>query len=96
MFNRFKDRSEVEQFGFVDLNTAFDKGVIPSAVSFDDSSFNGVSNPGTLISRSQDVFDGLRKAEYVKRSLAALSSKEREKVEKQVEKSVDAAGGVTE
>lgn len=80
-FDPAVDLQEVEQFGFINLNEAFEKGVVPGSVDLTDESFNGVSNPGTLISRSQDVFDGLRKREYVQTALSKLSAADREKVE---------------
>lgn len=95
-FNKQRDLQEVEQFGFVDLNKAYDKGVIEGSVSLVDESFNGVVNPATLIPRSHDVFDSLRKARYVRETLKKLSAKEQENVEKQVEKSIESAGPVTE
>lgn len=95
-FNKERDLQEVEQFGFVDLNKAYDKGVIEGSVSLVDESFNGVVNPATMIARSHDVFDSLRKARYVRETLKKLSALEQEKVEKQVEKSVESAGPVTE
>lgn len=82
-FDPAVDLHDVDQFGFVNLNDAFEKGVIPANVMMDDESFNGVQNPATLLSRSDDVFCGLRQAEYVKRSLQALSERERKKVESQ-------------
>lgn len=95
-FNKQRDLQEVEQFGFVDLNKAYDKGVIEGSVSLVDESFNGVVNPATLISRSHDVFDSLRKARYVRETLKKLSAREQENVEKRVEKSIESAGPVTE
>lgn len=94
-YNPEKDLQEVDQFGFLNLNECYEKGIIPSDLDMTDESFNGVQNPGTLISRSQDVFDGLRKAEYVRACLDKMSAEEREKAEKAVEKSVEAAGDVT-
>lgn len=94
-YNPEVDLQEVDQFGFVNLAECYEKGIIPGSLDFTDESFNGVQNPGTLISRSQDVFDGLRKAEYVRRTLDKLSAEERERFEKSVEKSVESAGDVT-
>lgn len=91
-FNPEVDLQEVDQFGFVNLAECYEKGVVPSSIDLTDESFNSVYNPGTLISRSQDVFDGLRKAEYVRKELDKLSAEDRERVEKAVEKSVDSAG----
>lgn len=91
-YNPEVDLQEVDQFGFINLSECYEKGIIPGGVDLTDESFNGVSAPGTLISRSQDVFDGLRKAEYVKNQLSRLGADEREKVEKSVDKSVESAG----
>lgn len=91
-FNPARDLQAVDQFGFVNLADAFTKGVIPGALDMTEESFNGVQNPGTLIARSQDVFDGLRKAQFVKSQLDKLNAEERERAEKalsqQAEKSV--------
>jgi hypothetical protein len=80
-FDPFRDMQEVEQFGFVNLAQSFDKGIIPGGLDLTEESFNGVHNPGTLISRSMDVFDGLRKRDYVSSQLAKLNAAEREKAE---------------
>lgn len=75
------DLQEVDQFGFVDLNEALTKGIVPSIVSDVEQEFNGVMNPGTLLPRSSDVFDGIRKSEYVSRTLASMSEHERKLAE---------------
>lgn len=80
-FDPERDFQEVEQFGFVNLSEAYEKGIIPGDVQFTDQDFNGCMNPGTLISRSQDVFDGMRKRAYVEAQLSKLNAQEREKVE---------------
>lgn len=94
LFDPNRDLKEVDQFGFVNLNEAFEKGVIPSVVEETGETFNGVSNPGTLISHASDVFDGLRKAEYVRRTLQQLdlNKREREAAEKAAAAASAAAG----
>ena len=52
-FNPEVDLQEVDQFGFVNLAECYENGIIPSSLDLTDESFNGVQNPGTLISRSQ-------------------------------------------
>lgn len=88
-FNPEVDLQEVDQFGFVNLNEAFENGIVPSFADASDESFNGVQNPGTLIPRHQDVFDGLRKAEYVRGQLDKLNAEEREKVERRLANNAD-------
>lgn len=94
-YNPDVDLQEVEQFGFINLCECYTNGVIPGALDFTDESFNGVQNPGTLISRSQDVFDGIRKAEYVRSCLDKMNSEEREKAEKAIEKSMESSASVS-
>lgn len=91
-FNPDKDMQEVEQFGFVNLAECFEKGIVPGGIDLTDESFNGVQNPGTLISRSMDVFDGLRKSEYVKSQLSRLNAEEREKAENAIKRASENSG----
>lgn len=85
-YNKKVDRSEVDQFGFVNLNEAFEKGIVPANAGMIDESFNGVAAPGILLPRSQDVFECLRKTNYVQSVLRskAAASKEREALAKEV------------
>lgn len=91
-FNPDVDIQEVEQFGFVNLGEAFEKGIIPGGIDLTDESFNGCQNPGTLISRNMDVFDGLRKADYVKSQLSRLNAEEREKAENALKRASERQG----
>lgn len=86
------DNSEVEQFGFINLAESFDKGIIPGSVDLSDEVYNGVQNPGTLISRNTDVFDGLRKAVYVRNQLDRLNAEEREKAENAIKRASEKSG----
>lgn len=80
------DRHEVEQFGFVNLGEAFEKGIIPGSAQSTDESFNGVAAPGILLPHAQDVFEALRQTNYVQNVLRsqAAASKDREKLAKEV------------
>lgn len=82
------DIQEVDQFGFVDLRQAFEKGTIPGNMSFEQVEFNQVNDPGVLIPKSDDVFDRLRKARYVQEQLSEVAdSPAKDLAEKIVEKS---------
>lgn len=83
------DNQEVDQFGFIHLNEAFEKGIVPGGVDMTEESFNGVQNPGTLMSRSDDVFSGLRKAQYVQSMLDKLTAEQREKAEKALQQNAE-------
>ena len=71
------DLQDVDQFGFVNLNEAIEKGIIPSGNPELEENFNGVLNPSTLMHRAQDVFEATRAAQYVKDTLALLSDAEK-------------------
>lgn len=103
MFNRLKvkrsyaynpaaDMQEVEQFGFVNLAECYEKGIIPGGIDMTEEAFNGCQNPGTLIARSQDIFDGLRKSDYVKSQLSRLNAEEREKAENALKRASEKQG----
>lgn len=91
-FDPCRDLQEVDQFGFVNIGEAFEKGIVPGGVDIHEESFNGVNNPGTLISRSMDVFDGLRKREYVASMLEKLNAEERLKAETALKRAAGVEG----
>lgn len=91
-FNPDCDNAEVEQFGFIKLGECMEKGVIPGGLDLTDEDFNGANNPGTLISRNSDLFDGLRKAEYVRNQLDRLNQEEREKAENAIKRASEKSG----
>lgn len=86
------DLQEVDQFGFIDLRSAFERGIIPGDLTFQDEQFNGVDNPGVLMHRSQDVFESLRQVNYVREKMSDLNAREKEAAEKQVESVTEKSG----
>lgn len=68
------DLHPVDQFGYINLREAYDKGVISGEVSFTDESFNGML-PDDVMSRPRDKFERIRQADYVKSALKAASAK---------------------
>lgn len=73
-YDPLKDVHPVEQFGFINLVDCISEGVVPSDLSIDDSSFNGVEEPASLLGRPSDVFDAIRRAEYVQNGSAKADS----------------------
>lgn len=74
------DLQPVDQFGFINLREAFDKGVIPGSVDFTEESFNGML-PDDVMRRPHDLFDRYRQADYVKGVLSARAREARTKSE---------------
>lgn len=73
MYNPTKDNSPVDQVGFVNLRDAYVNSVIPGDLSVDVSEFNGVDEPGSLLGRSHDVFEAIRKGQSVQKASAAAA-----------------------
>lgn len=65
------DVAPVDQFGFVNLREAFVNSAVPGDLNFEQLEFNGVDEPASLLGRSYDVFDAIRKAQYVKSAESA-------------------------
>lgn len=65
VFDEIKDLAEVDQFGAIDLRSAFLNSSVPDNVEISAESFNGVDDAQSLVGRPSDVFDAIRKADYV-------------------------------
>lgn len=59
------DVGEVDQFGVVDLRSAYVNHAVPENVEISADTFNGVEDASSLLGRPSDVFDAIRKANYV-------------------------------
>lgn len=74
------DLRPVDQFGFVNLREAYDKGVVPGNVGFSEEAFNGML-PDDVLKRPHDVFERYRQADYVKGVLSARAREAQSKAE---------------
>lgn len=70
-FNELADIAEVDQFGVIDLRSAYVNGCVPENITLTSESFNNIDDAGSLLGRPSDVFDAIRKAEYVSAAKAA-------------------------
>lgn len=73
-YDKAKDVAEVSQNGFVDLVTAFANHSVPSTIEADDSQFNNVDDPSTILRKPKDVFDAMQ----LRQTLTDYSSKTEE------------------
>lgn len=71
VFNEDKDLFEVDQFGVIDLRSAYVNSSVPDNVEISAEDYNGVEEPESLLGRSVDVFDSIRKASYVQSAATA-------------------------
>lgn len=69
------DLRPADQFGFINLREAYDKGVIPGSISITDESFNGML-PDDILPRSKDIFERYRQMNYVRSALSAAADQD--------------------
>ena len=74
VFDPLYDLEEVDQFGFVDLRHALAEGVLPGDLQVDESQFNGIDDPESIIGVASDQFDAIRKGAYVKSAESAAKA----------------------
>lgn len=69
-----RDLAPVDQFGFIDLHDAYVNHCVPGDIAVNVEDYNGVDDPASLIGKSQDVFEALRKAGYVKSAESSVAA----------------------
>lgn len=67
------DKSEVDQFGYVDLVDVFVHGSISSDVNMRDLQFNEIGDPGSILGKPKDVFEAHRMAAEISERAAGVS-----------------------
>lgn len=55
-----KDYSEVDQFGFVDIRKSMINGYVPNDLQSDNTAFNGIDNPASIVGKPSDIFESYR------------------------------------
>lgn len=66
-----KDLQIVEQVGYVDLRRAYEDSCVPSDLGVDESTYNGIDEPSSIIGKPDDVFAAHRAAESYKQAQSA-------------------------
>lgn len=69
-FDPMRDMREVDPIGFVDLGKALMTGIVPSDVTGNMSSYNGIDNPESIIGAPTDVFESMRMLDTINQSSA--------------------------
>lgn len=60
IYDKKKDRSDVPQYGFVDLHEAYSSGIVPSDIDLPEQSYNGIEEPGNILGKPSDIFEAYR------------------------------------
>ncbi len=69
-FDSSCDMREVDPFGYVDLGKALMTGIVPSDVTGNMSSYNGIEDPESILGTPSDVFESLRMIDSINQSSA--------------------------
>lgn len=70
IYNPVRDMNPVDQFGYVDLESAYRNGVVPATVENEDIKYNNQTDPSFIGSVPRDKFDAY---EYTRSVRAELS-----------------------
>lgn len=65
IFNKQKDISEVDQFGYIDLVQALTTGAVDSSLKIEESTFNNIDDPASIMGKPRDVFEAYKMAGIV-------------------------------
>lgn len=67
-YDKVKDVSSVDQFGFIDLAECLLNGEVPSTVADSEDQYNGIEDPGEIFGKPSDVFEAYKMGDYIKES----------------------------
>lgn len=76
IFDPTRDMREVDPLGYVDLGKALMTGIVPSDVTGNMSSYNGIDNPESILGTPSDVFESLRMIDSINQSSAESGQSE--------------------
>lgn len=67
------DIAEVDQFGFIDINKAFQNGYVPGNNSSVTLDFDGEVDPSAIMGKPSDVFEAMRMQDSMMNSLKSAN-----------------------
>lgn len=59
------DRQIVEQFGYVELRSAYDNGVVDGNLSADEERSNGIEDSASIMGKPTDIFEAYRMNDHI-------------------------------
>ena len=75
-YDEVKDLQAVDQIGWIDLGEAIRNGYVPGSLEADDTVYNDIDDPSTIMHNASDVFELYRQADYIKGYKPANSESE--------------------
>ena len=64
-FNPERDKTAVSETGGVDLRAALVNSCIPAGVVDTDESYNGISEPASILGKPRDVFEAMEMQSHI-------------------------------
>lgn len=77
-FNPVTDRHPVDQFGYVDLETAYRTGIVPATAENEDIKYNNQSDPTTIGTVPRDKFDAYEYTRSVRKAVESSENGEKD------------------
>lgn len=77
-FNPLCDKNPVSSTGFVDLKSAFVNNAIPSNISNEDSDYNGIDDPASILGKPSDIFEAMEMESHISNFTPSTRSDESE------------------
>ena len=65
VFDKKRDISEVDQFGFIDLSVAVANGTVDSSLKIEEKAFNNIDDPASIMGKPEDKYQAMRMAAVI-------------------------------
>lgn len=65
-YDKVKDLSPVDPYGFIDLADAYDKGTVPSSIADNVLNYNQIEDPESIYGTPRDVFESYRMRDRIR------------------------------
>lgn len=75
-FDSQHDIAEVDQFGFVDINKAFQNGYVPGENSSVVLEYNNIEEPSSIVGKPSDAFEAMRMQDSLVKGIQTSSKKD--------------------
>lgn len=74
-YNPVVDLKPVDAFGFLDLASAYVNKTVPSDTVTQETEYNGIDDPASILGKPRDVFDALRMQDRIAKVTAEKAEK---------------------
>lgn len=72
-YDPIKDLKPVDENGYLDLASAYVNKTVPADIVTQDTDFNGIEDPSSIVGKPSDVFDAIRMQDAIEKRAAAVN-----------------------